>query len=329
MKKKNGLIYFLCLFIVCTICFSCIKYNTVYADNSIYLGGMPAGFSLKTNGAYVVGLCDVVTDNGTFSPAKDANIKVGDIILSIDGSDISTAKDIEKEIINKTNIVAEVKRQDKTISLLNIKPAKDLSGNYKLGIFIREDVCGIGTVTFINGNRFASLGHPVIDDCGGIMEINGGSVFECNITGCIKGEKGKAGELRGVFLKTNAVACIDKNLYCGVYGDLDKNFDKSKLKKIEQGIAVPGDACIYTTIDGREPKCYSISIIKVDNFGDNKNFVVKVIDKDLLEKTGGIVQGMSGSPIVQNDKIVGAITHVFINDPTRGFGISVDKMLNN
>ena len=101
------------------------------------------------------------------------------------------------------------------------------------------------------------------------------------------------------------------------------------MKKIEQGIAVPGDACIYTTIDGREPKCYSISIIKVDNFGDNKNFVVKVIDKDLLEKTGGIVQGMSGSPIVQNGKLVGAITHVFVSDPTKGYGVYADWMIKN
>ena len=290
---------------------------------------MPAGFSLKTNGAYVVGICDVVTENGIVSPAKDANIKVGDIVLKIDGVSIFGAKDIEKEIQNKNNVVAEVKHQDKSVSLLSVKPARDLSGNYKLGIFIKEDVCGIGTITFILNNRFASLGHPVVDNCGSVMEINSGSVFECSITGCVKGEKGKAGELRGVFLKTNDVATIDKNLYCGVYGNINDNYDKSSLTKIEQGVATPGDAYIYTTVDGKESERYKISIIKIDNYGCNKNFVVKVVDKNLLEKTGGIVQGMSGSPIVQNEKLIGAITHVFINDPTRGFGISIDNMLNN
>ena len=161
------------------------------------------------------------------------------------------------------------------------------------------------------------------------IDIFGGELYNCSITGCVKGERGKAGELRGVFVKNDPIGVIDKNLISGVYGQLSEDFDKTNLTQIEIGKASIGDACIYSTIDNNEPKRYSISIIKVDDFQDNKNFVIKVTDKDLLETTGGIVQGMSGSPIVQNGKLVGAVTHVFINDPTRGFGINIFNMINN
>lgn len=327
MRKKS---LFLCLMCFILTIFTTFNVNIFASadEGKIYLGGMPAGFSMSTNGAYVVGVCDVITNNGICSPSKDADIKIGDIILEIDGQKINGAVDVEKNITDKSFIVAKIKREGKTL-IKDLKIAVDLSGNYKLGLFIRDDVCGIGTITFIKNNRFASLGHPVIGENNEILDINGGSVFDCNITGCVKGERGKAGELRGVFLKTNAIANIDKNLISGVYGNLSKNYDCSSLKEIKLGEAVPGDAKIYTTVCGSAPSEYSISIIKVDNFGSNKNFVIKITDKDLLENTGGIVQGMSGSPIIQNNKLVGAVTHVFINDPTRGFGIDIDKMINN
>ena len=200
---------------------------------------------------------------------------------------------------------------------------------YKLGILIRDGVSGIGTITFIKENRIAALGHPILNDNNSLVEIIGGNVYTCNITGCVKGERGKAGELKGNFIRISPFACIEKNLLCGVYGCLNDNFDYKTLKKVKIGEAVPGEASIYSTTTGNLPKEYSISIIKVDNNEDYKNFVIKVTDKELLNTTGGIVQGMSGSPIVQNGKLVGAVTHVFLNDPTRGFGIKIDKMINN
>ncbi len=326
MKKKiKVLTFLLSLLLVLSFSFT----NIVYANaNEIYLGGFPAGFSLSTNGAYVAGLCDVVTPMGIVSPSKEADIKVGDLVMNIDGNKINDANDIEDSIKNKDEICLQLKRCNDII-IKTVKPAKDIAGNFKLGLFVRKDVCGIGTVTFIKDGRIASLGHPVIGDNGEILEINSGSVFECNVTGYVKGERGRAGELRGVFLKTNSVATIDKNLISGVYGQLNDNYNLKSLQKIEVGTAKPGDAKIYTTIDGNKPSEYSISIVKVDNLGEYKNYVIKINDKNLLDNTGGIVQGMSGSPIVQNGKLVGAVTHVFLNDPTRGFGISIDNMINN
>jgi len=317
---------FIILFIAIVSIFSCFNVNVFADEEEIYLGGMPAGFALYTRGAEIVGLCDVITENGSISPAKNADILVGDKILYIDGCEINSALDIEKSIKSNYNKTITIDRQGETI-LKIVTPAKDINGKYKLGLFIRDEINGIGTITFIKGNKFASLGHPVLNNEGKTYEIIGGNLYNCKITGNIKGERGKAGELRGVFLRNEKLGNIEKNNLVGVYGTI-KNIDKSNLIKTEIGNAKPGKAQIVSTIDGATPKKYDISIIKVDNTSSCKNFVIKIIDNDLLNKTGGIVQGMSGSPIIQNNKLVGAVTHVFINDPTRGFGLSIDKMLN-
>ncbi len=316
------------LLIVAVISLFSVNSYKVYANNEeFYLGGMPAGFSLFTRGATVVGLCDVITEDGLVSPAKKSNILVGDVILYIDEYEINNAKDIEKSLIIGGVKILTINRNDELI-VEKVSVAKDLSGHNKLGVFVRDDVSGIGTITYIKGNKFASLGHPVLDDNGKLLNITGGNLYNCNITGVVKGERGKAGELRGVFLRSNPVAKIEKNAYTGVFGEINE-FDKSNLKKIEIGQAKMGGAKIYSTINGKTPKEYDISIVKVDENADTKNFVVKINDENLISLTGGIVQGMSGSPIVQDGKLVGAITHVFINDPTRGFGISIENMINN
>ena len=322
MKRR-----FFCFLLLIFCLFSFVNKVTVYADEQIYLGGMPAGFSLESRGAYVVGLSDVITEEGIKSPSKDKGIEIGDIILSINSIDVNNALDVSNALINGDEKILIVKRGRENL-IFNVKPEKDVSGIYKLGVFIRDNINGIGTITYIKGNKFASLGHPVIDDTGEIMDVLSGTLFNCNITGCVKGERGKPGELRAVFLKTKNLGTIESNTDCGVYGTVDLDqFDKSKLIKVEKGEAKVGNAFIYSTVFGSEPKEYSISIIKVDESNETKNFVIKITDKDLLEITSGIVQGMSGSPIIQNGKIVGAVTHVFINDPTRGFGISIENML--
>ena len=249
------------------------------------------------------------------------------MILSINGKEINNAVDLRNSIDDDGNAIIEFMRCEQKF-LKTVKAAKDVNGQYKLGVYIRDSISGIGTITFIKGDRFASLGHPVINSEGKLLKISGGKLYESKITGYVKGIRGKAGELKGVFVKDNAIANIDKNLPCGVYGTITGRFDTTSLIKTSIGKASVGDAYIYSTIDDCTPKKYSISIVKIDE-GDNKNFVVKITDKELISKTGGIVQGMSGSPIIQNNKLVGAITHVFINDPTRGFGIKIDNMINN
>ena len=317
--------------IIFSLCFILSLSNTVaYANESedcVYLGGMTAGFSLFTRGAEIVGVCDVLTENGLCSPSKEIGIKEGDLLLKLDDKQINNALDIKNYLSNKDMII-EYQRNDQ-IFIKTIRPAKDINGNYKLGVFIKDNISGIGTITYIKNNRFASLGHPVVDAETNQVDIFGGELYNCSITGYLKGQRGKAGELRGVFIKNEPIGRIDKNIISGVYGQLNENFDKSELKKVDIGKATVGDAYIFSTIENNETKKYSISIIKIDDNVDNKNFVIKVTDKDLLESTGGIVQGMSGSPIVQNGKLVGAVTHVFINDPTRGFGINIYNMINN
>ena len=324
MKKIKRI---LLVFLVVAVLFSTVV-NVAFADEeTVYLGGMPAGFFLESRGAFVAGLCDVITENGLKSPAKDAGLSVGDVILDIDGKEVNNALDIENTLNDDLlkSIVVDRKGKKEEFS---VKPATDVNGKLKLGVFIREGVSGIGTVTYIKDDCFGSLGHPVLNDDGSVLDIIKGGIYDCTVTGFVKGERGKPGELRGVFSRRDEKGIINKNNETGVYGKLIQKPDKSDMTEIKTGEGKPGNAFIYTTVDGRTPVKYSVSIIKYEESA-TKNFVIKITDERLIEMTGGIVQGMSGSPIVQDGKLVGAVTHVFINDPTRGFGISIYNMLNN
>ncbi len=325
MRKYLFLILTFLLLLVNLVPSTVIAYAN---DNKVLLGGMPAGFSINTKGAKIMGLTDVITDIGANSPSKDANLQIGDVILKIDGIATNSAQDVENAINNDKIKNLYIKRDNEYKNVL-IKPAKDVNGIYKLGVYIRDSIKGIGTITFIKNGRFASLGHSINDENSEIVDIVSGELFDCYITGSVKGERGKPGELKGIFTKSLHVGEIDKNITQGVYGNIKENFNKDNLFEIEMGNASIGNASIYSTINGKYPKEYKIQITKVDNDVEaNKNFVIKITDKNLINETGGIVQGMSGSPIVQNGRIVGAITHVFINDPTRGYGISIKNMIN-
>lgn len=320
--------------IVCSFSFSPL---TAAAETQVlYLGGFPAGFTLNTMTVEVIGICDVITAEGMRSPARECGIKTGDIIDNINGQKVNGTADINRilaEDYKKFDIC--VIREGESLNL-EINPVKDLAtGGKRIGVLVKDSINGIGTVTYIDksNNKFASLGHPVTDLNNTLVEINGGKVYGCIIYEVKKGVKGTPGELRGAFESGNVIGEAKINCNCGIYGDVTNEYDVSKLIKIEKATIDEvkiGKAHIYTTIYGSEVKKYEISIVKTDkNNKDNRNFVIKIEDKELLEKSGGIVQGMSGSPIVQNGKLVGAVTHVFVNDPTRGYGISIDKMLSS
>ena len=320
--------------IICSLCFISIE---AFADeDGLYLGGFPAGFALDTTTVEVVGLCDVITDGGMCSPARDAGIKCGDIIDSINGEEVNKTADIN-EIIAREYRKYEicVIRGGEAIKL-PINPAKELtSGGKRIGVLVKDSISGVGTVTYVDktAGKFASLGHPVTDAHNKLIEINGGTVYNSLIYDVKKGMRGTPGELRGAFETGSVIGKAKINCPCGVFGELSKDFNCSRLTKISKGSVDEvqiGTAYIYSTVYGKEPVKYEISIAKVDKFNkDNRNFVIKVEDKALLDKTGGIVQGMSGSPIVQSGKLIGAVTHVFVNDPTRGYGIGIDNMLNS
>ena len=327
MKKIRKV---LTIFIVICAFLVGITTNSVYAkDNSVYLGGYTCGFSLKTKGVTVVAVTSVLTENGKSSPSKNSGIIVGDVILSLNGKDVNSNMDIANFLKEYDGgaVVSEILR-DNDKKLLNVYPEKDLNGNYRLGIFVKEDLQGLGTVTFMtNEGKFASLGHPVANEKGEVLNIVDGSVYNSSIIGVTKGIRGKAGELKGMFIGSKPIGKITSNKEVGMYGEL-YNFNPLDYKKIQTGKAVVGKAQIYSTIDGNTANYYDIEIVKTDfRQGNVKNLVIKIIDKDLILKTGGILQGMSGSPIIQNGTLVGAVTHVFINDSTRGFGISIDNML--
>ncbi len=328
-KTKNRLLYF--VFILITLFLFLFSPIEAKADTQyVYLGGYVAGFSLKTKGVHIVGLNEVVGINGAESPSKEAGIMIGDIILEIDNKEICSLEDVEKVLGDKEIVKIKIDRNGE-IKHFYVFPHEDVLGKKKLGIYVRNCINGIGTITYINQDKYAALGHPVLNENGKIVEISNGELFKAKITNIIMGEKGKAGELRGVILKDFCIGNANKNTNTGIYGKIEDNFiDKINLEKIEisQSEAKIGSAEIVCTIDDNLPQKYDIEIVKVDKESKtNYNFVIKITDKDLIKNTGGIIQGMSGSPIIQNGKLIGAVTHVFINDPTRGFGILINNMI--
>ena len=307
--------------------------TSVYANNSesVYLGGFTQGFILKTRGAMVVGLTDVLGSERLTSPCKLAGIAVGDTIISLNGKPVNNSSEVAgvlNEHIGGSIVVEYV--SGGVYKLVNVTPVIDLNGYYKIGVFIRDDLQGIGTVTYVKDDgSFASLGHPVTNEKGEIYNVLSGSVYDSSIIGVVKGACGKAGELKGLFIGDMPIGTITKNNNSGMYGKFT-NFNALEHKKVFVGTAKIGKAQIISTIDGKTACTYDIEIVKAEHKKrEGKNFVIKICDENLIAQTGGIVQGMSGSPIIQDGKIVGAVTHVFINDSTRGYGISIQNMLAN
>lgn len=316
----------------------CTKVRTDAAGcGQYYIGGMTAGFMLGAGGAQVIGLSEVVTEEGIRRPAEEIGIHTGDCIVAIDGIRIKTVGELNEALERSAgkSVTITVKRNGDT-SETSITPAKEKkSGKYKIGVLIRDTLSGIGTVTYIEKQtlKFGALGHGVTDENHDSLEISDAKVYLCSVIGVNKGTRGKAGELRGLFINDKPLAKAERVLSTGLYGTFEKNYDFSHAEAIDiapLSEAVIGKAVIYSTINGECPQKYDIAIAKVDgNNKDNKNFVIKITDEKLIEETGGIVQGMSGSPIIQNGKLIGAVTHVFLNDPTRGYGIGIEKMLEN
>ena len=308
--------------------------NALEIEKKVYVGGMSAGFTLKTGGAQVIGISEVLSENGSYSPAGKAGIRTGDIINKVENIKVESIEDLN-EIVNKSKgkrLNFEVSRGEERLNI-EIQPIKEKNtGKYKVGILIRDSLSGIGTVTYIDktSGRFGSLGHSVTGENQTQLQLYEGTVYECSIVGIHKGVRGKAGELRGMFLNDKHLGQAEKLCECGIFGQISSDFEVNELMSAVASSyeAKPGKAYIYSTINGIQPKRYEIEIVKVDRGNkDNKNYVLKITDEELIAETGGIVQGMSGSPILQGDKLIGAVTHVFLNDPTRGYGIDIGRML--
>ncbi len=311
-------------------------------EDTIYAGGNAVGVYLNTKGVILMGSNSIITKDGLVDTLKDSPLQVGDIILKINDEIIYNIDNIVEIINREENKGKPVKivyiRKNKEYETELVPALDEQTGEYKLGIWVKNDASGVGTLTYCTKDgKFGALGHSInIGGTKDAYEIDGGKLYASTIIGVTKGKKGKAGELKGLFLQgKNVQGEIYKNISTGIYGDMCENsslFENAKTREYKIGgrfTARPGKAKILSCINGTEVKEYDIEIIKTNyqNTSKEKSMVIKIVDKELLEKTGGIVQGMSGSPIIQNGKLIGAVTHVFINDPTKGFGLYLDWML--
>lgn len=306
----------------------------VVEETKVIPCGVPFGVKIFTDGVVVVGISDVKVNLSTVNPAKDAGLKIGDVIMSIDNHTVNSNEEVAKYIqnCNGNPLTLSVRRENMTFST-EICPVKSEDSNYKAGLWVRDSSAGIGTLTYYNREQqvFAGLGHGICDvDTGELMPLRNGDIVPAIINGVVKGEKGTPGELRGYFSDQDSIGTLLANVNTGVYGVMDKApVENEPLVVAMKQQVKPGKAQILTTINGQAPQYYDIEIESV-NYKEHtptKNMVIRITDPKLLETTGGIVQGMSGSPIIQNGMLVGAVTHVFVNEPECGYGIFAENML--
>lgn len=312
-----------------------IKNSSLTVSNRHYVvpSGEIFGLRLFTEGVLIIKTETVDTSSGNLSPCDMAGLKKGDVILKIDGEKVVSSNALSETLSKgeKTVFTVEYERNGKKHSTVLNTYYSVSQSKYKAGMWIRDSAAGIGTMSFydpITGS-FAGLGHGVCDvDTGEMLPFSDGDIVSAEITGCYKGQKGKAGELCGVFSQ-QIIGILLSNNSKGVYGVLSRPDSRNSAIPIALKKEVKeGEAEIISTVDESSPCRYRIEISNI-NFtsGENKNMVIKITDEKLIEKTGGIVQGMSGSPIIQDGKLVGAVTHVLVGDPTKGYGIFAETMM--
>ena len=324
--------------------FKDIKVTPTEAD-SILVSGSTVGIYMETSGVLVIDTGEILSEDGQMQdPAKNI-LKPGDYIVALNEQKISCKQDLidDLENIDGKPVTVNVRRDHNTIPV-SLTPVQDSSGKYKLGIWVRDDTQGIGTLTYVTKDgSFGALGHGISDiDTGNLLSIKGGNLYCAQILGVQKGEKGSPGELSGLirYRNDNVIGQISANTVNGIYGNW--NFEDSISNNMEQQISLrqmkigykqevqTGPASILCNV-GNGVKEYDAEITRIDmNHEDtNKSFVIRITDQELLNTTGGIVQGMSGSPILQNGKVIGAVTHVFVQDAASGYGIFIENMLEH
>ena len=310
------------------------------AGKSVIPGGKSIGVTLCTDGVMVVNVAELeAADGSRQSPAAAAGIKPGDLIKSFNGHPVCGVDDLTDAVSDSGGAKSSItlSRDGKAVETLIYPVASHDDGNLKIGVWVKDAASGIGTLTFYDPEThvFAALGHGICDsETGRVIPSSGGNILSSTIVSVKKGKRGAPGELKGVFTENRSVlGKIAKNNGCGIFGKASDDFSaggepvpiasKSKVRT--------GAAYILANVEGNRVESYKIEILRVmpQASPNPKGMVLKITDSALLEKTGGIVQGMSGCPIIQDGKLVGAVTHVFVNDPTRGYGIFAEWMLEN
>ena len=295
--------------------------------------GTPFGVKMFSEGALIVGFSEIgQAGGGTSNPAKEAGLRLGDRVICI-GQTRTESNDAVKEALDAAEgqSVEVVYIRSGEQKLTALTPVwDDAAGQWRAGMWVRDSSAGVGTLTFADEELgvFAGLGHPISDsDTGESVALRSGEIVPCEITGCSAGTAGSPGELKGHFLGAHAIGTIRINGENGVYGTTRTHLSGQLREVAFAQEVVTGPAEIWATIEGETPRAYRIQIERVSDADPRRNLVIRVTDPSLLSATGGIVQGMSGSPILQNGRLVGAVTHVLVNDPTRGYGIFAQTML--
>lgn len=302
------------------------SFTLAYSDY-IIAGGNNVGIELSTNGIIIAGTYKVNDQN----PALDAGLKPGDIIKSINGKKVTSIEEM-------TNIINSSSDKNISIKYLRNNKEKDTTLNlvydnnqYKTGLYVKDSIFGIGTISYIDPNTkiYGALGHEITDKTTKkIIDTENGKIYDSTVTSIHRSSNGTPGEKTAKFDANNILGNISENTIHGIFGtynDIDTN---EKLYKVANPSEIKtGDAQILTVLDGKSINAYDISILKIDNSSSTKNILFQVTDKELLKTSGGIVQGMSGSPIIQGDNIIGAVTHVVIDNPEKGYGIFITNML--
>lgn len=311
---------------------------SVSDERTVIPGGQSIGVTLFTKGALVVGITGIEMIGGaTLNPARTAGMLPGDVIISINGIEVDNADHVSKLVGDASGVLDIGVDRNGRILRMQITPVEDANGTQRLGIWVRDSTAGVGTLTFIEPKSgwFGGLGHAICDlDTGSVLSVKRGEIYFSRIIQINKGESGVPGEIQGIFSNTtDTMGLIKKNTEYGIYGSIYEKVDIGAFGEpipiARRDEIVLGPAAIRCTIDSEGVKEFSCEILKVNaqSTAGQKGLVIQITDSQLLEKTGGIVQGMSGSPIIQNGKLVGAVTHVFINNPAKGYGLLADWMI--
>lgn len=323
MKK---MIRAVCLLIAAALLCPVITASAAEERRVVRIGGIPFGLTMYTGGVIVVNV-----DDDEDSPAQEAGIRENDVITEANGETITSNEQLQEIITSSdgADIELSVLRGKSPISL-SITPQQDEDGSYTVGMWIRDSTAGLGTITYFDESThsFGALGHGICDrDTGMLMPLRSGQVVKAEITSITKSKKGVAGGLNGVMSEEEIGEMTVNNGY-GVYGKYTAQPEGEEFPCAFDSDIRTGKAYVYTTVDDTGIGKYEVEIENLNlNDKSGQNMVIRVTDETLLEKTGGIVQGMSGSPIVQDDKLIGAVTHVFVNSPEQGYGITIGNML--
>ena len=298
--------------------------------------GHTVGIQMSAEGVLVVRLDDVQTENGAICPARDAGVQEGDLIVGVNGEQISANDDLQKQIALSGGQPVELTLEsDGSSRTVTVTPCADSYGVYRIGVLARDGMAGIGTLTYVDPETgaYGSLGHGICDnETGVLIPLRDGSLIESSVGSVQRGEVGEPGALQGEFDSDNAIGTVDENTESGIFGTLTDSSIYSSLESVPVASADEievGEAEILTNVEGDTVERYSVQVEKIypedDEYG--RGMMLRVTDPELIEKTGGIVQGMSGSPVLQNGKLIGAVTHVLVNDPTCGYAIGIERMI--